>query len=57
MVFMPPLEPFPTDYPTADTALMNRRIEEGIRLMPEDYFWIHRRFKTRPAGEVPLYKK
>ncbi|MEA2110040.1 MAG: lipid A biosynthesis acyltransferase [Pseudomonadota bacterium] len=57
IVFMPPLEPFPTDDPVADATLMNRRVEEGIRLMPEDYFWIHRRFKTRPAGETSLYEK
>ncbi len=56
MVFMPPLEPFPTDDPVADATLMNHRIEEGIRLMPEHYFWVHRRFKTRPAGEPSLYK-
>ncbi len=57
MVFLPPLEPFPTDDPIADTTLMNRRIEEAIRLMPEDYFWVHRRFKTRPRGEPSLYEK
>jgi len=57
MVFLPPLEPFPTDDPVADTTLMNRRIEEAIRLLPEHYFWVHRRFKTRPTGESSLYEK
>ena len=48
-----------TDYPSedvaADTALMNRRLEEWIRAMPEQYYWVHKRFKTRPAGEPSVY--
>jgi len=35
---------------------MNRVIEEGVRTMPEQYFWVHRRFKTRPPGEPSLYR-
>ena len=57
MVFMPPIKPFPTDDRVADTTLMNQCVEEGIRLMPEHYFWVHRRFKTRPMGEPSLYAK
>ncbi len=53
--FHPPLEPFPTDDQEADTALMNRTIETHIRTMPAQYFWVHRRFKTRPPGEPPIY--
>lgn len=56
VIIGPPLEPFPTDDPAADTALMNRVIEEGVRMMPEQYFWVHRRFKTRPPGEPSLYR-
>lgn len=48
-----------TDYPgsdaLADTALMNRRLEDMVRTMPEQYFWVHKRFKTRPPGEPYLY--
>ena len=48
-----------TDYPTgdalADTALMNRRLEDYIRTMPAQYYWVHKRFKTRPAGEAAVY--
>ena len=48
-----------TDYPTADlladTALMNKRLEGYIDEMPEQYYWVHKRFKSRPPGEPPLY--
>lgn len=46
---------FPTDDIVADTARMNAWIEAMIRTMPEQYFWIHRRFKTRPRGERRPY--
>jgi KDO2-lipid IV(A) lauroyltransferase len=48
-----------TDYPgeciEADTQRMNAFIEDAIRRMPEQYFWLHRRFKTRPHGEKRPY--
>ena len=55
LIFDPPLVSFPSDDPVADTVLMNRVIEARVRTMPEQYFWVHRRFKTRPAGEPPIY--
>ena len=53
--FMPPWDDFPTDDALADTARMNRWIEEQIRAHPAQYLWVHKRFKTRPAGEASLY--
>ena len=53
--FMPPWEHFPTDDPVKDTAAMNRWIEDQIRANPAQYLWVHKRFKTRPAGESSLY--
>lgn len=53
--FQPPLENFPTDDVLADTVRMNSVIEDAVRTMPEQYFWSHRRFKTRPPGEPPFY--
>lgn len=51
-------EPWP-DFPTrdadADTARMNLWIESVVRTMPEQYYWVHRRFKTRPVGEPRPY--
>lgn len=46
---------FPTDDPVADTALMNERLQGWIDTMPEQYYWVHKRFKTRPSGEPPIY--
>jgi KDO2-lipid IV(A) lauroyltransferase len=46
---------FPTDDPQADTALMNQRLEGLIDAMPAQYFWVHKRFKTRPVGAPEIY--
>jgi Kdo2-lipid IVA lauroyltransferase/acyltransferase len=46
---------FPTEDTEADTKRMNAWIESVIRTMPEQYFWLHRRFKTRPEGETRPY--
>ena len=48
-------EDFPTDDVEADTALMNRRLEDLIATMPAQYFWVHQRFKTRPPDADPIY--
>ena len=44
-VIHPPLEDFPSDSPAADAARFNRLIEEQVRRVPDQYLWIHRRFK------------
>lgn len=46
---------FPTDDAEADTAAMNQRLEVFINTMPAQYFWVHKRFKTRPPGTPELY--
>ena len=51
------LENFPTDDVTADTTRMNLLLEEAIRHSPAQYYWVHKRFKTRPEGEPSVYKK
>jgi len=55
VIFMPALEDFPTDDPVQDATHMNEVIEQGIREMPAQYFWVHRRFKSRPQSEDSLY--
>lgn len=53
--FGEPFTDFPTDDAVADTTAMNRWIEDEIRANPAQYLWVHKRFKTRPAGEASLY--
>jgi Kdo2-lipid IVA lauroyltransferase/acyltransferase len=53
--FLPPWQHWPSDDPLADTARLNAFIEEQVRRMPAQYLWVHKRFKTRPPGEPPLY--
>jgi KDO2-lipid IV(A) lauroyltransferase len=55
LIFDPPLEGFPSGDPRVDATRMNQTIEARIHTMPEQYFWVHRRFKTRPPGESSLY--
>ncbi len=52
---LPTWEGFPTRDARADTALMNRRLEGLIDTMPEQYFWVHKRFKDRPPGLPSVY--
>ncbi|MBW7862532.1 MAG: lipid A biosynthesis acyltransferase [Rhodocyclaceae bacterium] len=50
-----PWADFPSQDVEADTLRMNRAIEDMVRSMPEQYYWVHRRFKTRPPGESRPY--
>jgi KDO2-lipid IV(A) lauroyltransferase len=51
----PVWENFPSGDDAADARRMNEFIEERVREMPEQYFWTHKRFKTRPPGEAKWY--
>ena len=53
--FHPAWENYPTGDLVADTHRMNEFIEQRVREMPEQYFWLHKRFKTRPKGSGKLY--
>jgi KDO2-lipid IV(A) lauroyltransferase len=54
-VIHPPLEDFPSDDPVADTARFNRVIESEVRRIPDQYLWIHRRFKGLSADYPDYY--
>lgn len=53
----PAWENFPTEDHVADTARMNRELQAAIMRMPSQYYWVHKRFKTRPEGQPSLYER
>lgn len=55
LLIQPALEDYPIDDEIAAARYMNKVIEKEIMRAPEQYLWLHRRFKTRPAGESSLY--
>lgn len=55
LVIEPPLQDFPTTDVVADAQRMNAVIEAMIRRQPHQYFWLHKRFKSRPPGEADFY--
>ncbi|RME35554.1 MAG: LpxL/LpxP family Kdo(2)-lipid IV(A) lauroyl/palmitoleoyl acyltransferase [Gammaproteobacteria bacterium] len=52
---LPALEHFPSGDDRHDTLRINRLLEQEIARIPEQYLWVHRRFKTRPEGEPAPY--
>lgn len=52
---LPAWADYPTDDVLADTARMNTQLQALISTMPEQYFWVHKRFKTRPPGQPSVY--
>lgn len=51
----PPLADFPCGDETSDALRINQWAEQAIAQQPEQYMWVHRRFKTRPEGEERPY--
>jgi len=56
IAFQPPLKNFPAGDAVADATRMNAEIEKYARKWPAQYFWVHKRFKTRPQGEGDFYR-
>lgn len=57
LVIEPPLDNFPSADATADAARMNAVIEAQVRRQLHQYFWLHKRFKSRPPGEPDFYAR
>ncbi|HEY0865007.1 MAG TPA: hypothetical protein VGD97_12955 [Lacunisphaera sp.] len=55
LTILPALENFPTKDAAADAVRINRLIEHHVRLAPEQYFWVHKRFKARGEGYPEVY--
>jgi Kdo2-lipid IVA lauroyltransferase/acyltransferase len=53
--YSPIYEGFPSDDELENCTRLNKGLEEAIKIHPEQYLWLHRRFKTRPEGEPSLY--
>ncbi|WP_205882120.1 lysophospholipid acyltransferase family protein [Leeia aquatica] len=54
--FYPGWDAFPSGDEVADAVYMNQFVEARVREMPEQYFWVHRRFGTSPPGTPNRYK-
>lgn len=57
LIIQPPLDGFPLNDEVEAATFMNRAIEKAIMIAPDQYMWLHRRFKTRPEGEPSLYSQ
>lgn len=57
MILYPAFENFPSDDPVADTRRYNEVLEAHIRTCPEQYFWVHRKFKDLPEGYPDYYSE
>ncbi len=55
--FYPPWKQFPSDDVVGDTQRMNDFIQARVCEQPAQYYWLHKRFKTRPEGEVSFYQR
>ena len=52
---LPPLTNFPSGDDQADAERYNKILADYVKRYPDQYHWLHRRFKTRPLGEAPFY--
>lgn len=57
IVVLPALDRFPSDDIEADTRRINELLEQHICQVPEQYLWVHRRFKTQPPGRPSPYNR
>lgn len=53
--FSRPLDNFPSGDELLDATRINQLVEASVRKCPDQYWWLHRRFKTRPQGESRPY--
>jgi KDO2-lipid IV(A) lauroyltransferase len=56
LTILPPVEGIPGDDPVEDTKKYLEILERQIRLCPEQYYWVHRKFKNRPEPLPDVYE-
>ncbi|MEX9623677.1 LpxL/LpxP family acyltransferase, partial [Proteus mirabilis] len=56
-IISPAVADFPIDSEENTAIAMNKVVEQEILRAPDQYMWLHRRFKTRPPGEASLYNE
>ncbi len=54
---LPALENFPTDDAQSDALRINQMLEQLIMRNPDQYLWVHKRYKNRPEDQPPIYPK
>lgn len=54
---LPPWADLPSDDTQIDTEVMNQRLQTWVEQSPQQYYWVHKRFKTRPTGSPSVYEK
>ena len=57
LVIQPALDNFPTDDAEADARRINNTLEQLILKNPNQYLWVHKRYKNRPPGAEQIYPK
>jgi len=55
LTILPALENFPTNDTLKDAIIINQTLENMILKNPEQYLWVHKRYKNRPEGEAAVY--
>lgn len=55
LTILPMLKGFPSGDEYKDAEQLNQIIETAIHMAPDQYLWVHKRFKTRPEGEPEIY--
>ncbi|UXA33007.1 LpxL/LpxP family Kdo(2)-lipid IV(A) lauroyl/palmitoleoyl acyltransferasee [Proteus terrae] len=57
LIISPPVADFPVDNEENAAKAMNKVVEQEVLRAPDQYMWLHRRFKTRPEGDASLYNE
>ncbi|RUO30373.1 LpxL/LpxP family Kdo(2)-lipid IV(A) lauroyl/palmitoleoyl acyltransferase [Aliidiomarina soli] len=55
LIFYPPEQAIPSGDSFQDACNVNKEVERAVAIQPELYMWMHRRYKTRPAPDLPSY--